>query len=171
MLNGQQIIEYTLSNIPVDAFHQVIIVAANENILSIANRYGINGVINSQPDLGIARSIKMGTELINTADACMYLVSDQPLLKMSTITGMLSAYKKGTILALSSNGKRGNPVIFPASLYGELTSLNINESGQNVINNHLDILELYEIENSTELMDIDTKDDLEIIKGLIKGKA
>ena len=57
---------------------------------------------------------------------------------------LINSYKKDTILALSYDGKRGNPVIFPSSLYNELISLNIDETGQKVINAHLDILKLYD---------------------------
>ncbi len=170
-LNNKPIIEYILSNIPVSVFHNIVIVAANNNILNIAYKYKISGIINSQPELGLAKSIEMGTRHVHGSDAYMYCVSDQPLLKKSTIENMVSAYKKGTMLALSHNNKRGNPVIFPDFLYDELVSLKPNETGQKVINAHLDILEHFETLDYTELMDIDTPHNFVEIKNIIDKKA
>jgi len=171
VLNGRHIIEYILHNIPVNYFDEITIIAANQNILNTADKYGISGVINNQPDLQIAHSIKMGTQIIKDMDAYMYCVCDQPLLMESTIINMVSSYESGSILALSNNGKRGNPVIFPSSLYSELVALKPNESGRKVINNHLDILKLHEINDETQLLDIDTKKDYKSIKDIIRKKS
>lgn len=115
-INDKSIIEYILSNIPRNDFTQIVIVAANEYILSVAEKYGISGIINDQPELSISQSVKMGTEQVKKADAYMYCVCDQPLLTKETIQGMIKEYENGTILALSHNNKRGNPVIFPSYL-------------------------------------------------------
>ncbi len=169
-IGKNQIIEYVLSNIPVESLYQVVMVASTKSMLDTAKRYGISGIINDRPDDGIARSIRMGTECVKDADAYIYCVSDQPLLKKTTIENMIKKYKSGTILALAIDRKRGNPVIFPSFLYDELVSLQKGESGQKVINAHLDILKHYETSDASELMDIDTKEDFDIIKLLIGRK-
>lgn len=170
LIGKRSIIKYILSSIPKESYAKIAIVAATQNILDTAKRYGISGAINDKPELGIARSIKIGTELMEGMDAYMYCVSDQPLLAKSTIENMINAYGRNTILALSCDGKRGNPVIFPSFLHDELISLKIDESGQKVINAHLDILKLYDIADSIQLMDIDTKEDLDDIIKIIDKK-
>lgn len=170
-IDERPIIEYILSNIPINDFAQVIIVAANHNIINIANKYGISGIINNQPELGISKSIQMGTKQLKDIDAYMYCVSDQPLLLKSTIQNMIRAYSQDTILALSHNKRRGNPVIFPSFLRDELISLETEESGQKVINAHLDILKLYDIKDSTQLLDIDTQEDFVEIHKIISKKS
>ncbi len=170
-LNGKPIIEYILSSIPANIFDSVVIVAANQNILDIAEKYSIQGIINDRPELGLARSVAMGTNEIKETDAYMYCVSDQPLLKKSTIENMVKDYKENTILALAHNNKRGNPVIFPNYLFDELVSLENGETGQKVINNHLDILEHYNTDDSKQLLDVDTEDNFEEIKKIIERKV
>lgn len=157
-LKSKPIVEYILTSLPVSQFSQCVIVAANEYLLDIANMYGISGIINDRPEEGICRSIRMGIQQLNVVDACMFCVADQPLLSKDTITRMINAYTPYTILALSSKGKRGNPVIFPACLLSELATLKKGESGKKVIRRHEDILKLFDIKDNIQLKDIDTKD-------------
>lgn len=163
-LKNKPIIEYILYSLPVSRFSQTVIVAANEDLLNIANKYGISGVINDKPEEDVCRSIRMGIHQLSALDACMFCVADQPLLSKDTISRMIDAYTPHTILALSSNGKRGNPVIFPVYLLNELAALKKGESGKNVIQRHKDILKFFDIEDSIQLKDIDTKDQLHEIR-------
>ena len=157
---GKTILENILSHLPTERFARCTIVAADSGLLQTAEKYGIGGVINDRPELGIARSIRMGLETLLDMDACMFCVSDQPFLKGDTIRGMLKSYEPGTILSLAHNGKRGNPVVFPSSLFGELMRLPQSEFGIYVIKAHQELLYLYETSDSLELADIDTKEEL-----------
>lgn len=162
--HGKPILEHVLAALPKDDFCCCVIVAANEKRVELAKKYGIDGVINGKPEEGVARSIRMGIEKIgDNVDGCMFLVCDQPMLKSDTLSGMVRNYTKNTILALSTRGKRGNPVIFPQCLLKELSALVEQQTGVDVINEHVGILKLYDIDEGIELMDIDTKGDLQIL--------
>lgn len=162
--HGKPILEHVLAALPKDVFCCSVIVGANEKRIELANKYGIDGVINDKPEEGVARSIRMGIEKISDdVDGCMFLVCDQPMLKSDTLSGMVRNYTKNTILALSTRGKRGNPVIFPQYLLKELSSLEVQQTGVDVINEHVRILKLYDIDEGIELMDIDTKGDLQTL--------
>lgn len=162
--HGKPILEHVLAALPKDDFCCSVIVAANEKRIELAMKYGIDGVINDKPEEGVARSIRMGIDKIgNDVDGCMFLVCDQPMLKTDTLSGMVKNYTKNTILALSTKGKRGNPVIFPQFLLKELSELAAQQTGVDVINEHVRILKLYDIDEGIELMDIDTKGDLQIL--------
>jgi molybdenum cofactor cytidylyltransferase len=160
LLDGLPVIEYTLVSIRDTDFSHRVIVAANEAMLDTAMRYGLNGVINGLPDLGVSRSIRMGLELMAETDACMFCVADQPMLKRVTLDGMLNSYEPGTILMVSHKGQCGNPVIYPASLYDELSSLAGEESGKTVACRHDDLLRLFHVDDALQLADIDTREDL-----------
>lgn len=168
---GKPFVEYILSVLPKEAFNRCVIVAADQELLRVAAQYGIPGVINDKPGLGVSRSIRMGLEAIGPQDACMFCVCDQPLLTRETICGMLEHYIPGAILSLSGNGKRGNPVIFPSSLFGELAALNADESGKIVIHAHPDLLRLYDICDAAQLMDVDTQEQLAGLEKLLLKRS
>ncbi len=169
---GRPFAEYILSNLPADRLDKCVIVAADAELLHMAAEHGISGVINDQPEKGVSRSIRMGLQAIGPVDACMFCVCDQPLLTRETICGMLETYVPGTILALSCDGKRGNPVLFPSSLLSELNALGPDESGKNVIHAHPGLLRLYEISDPAQLADIDTREQLtEIEKIILKRRG
>ena len=160
ILDGRPVIDYTLDTIRAAAFSRRVIVAPNEEILCTAQCFGFEGVINHCPDLGVSQSIRMGLELMDETDACMFCVADQPLLKQDTLDGMLTAYEPGTILVVSHHGQSGNPVIYPARLYGELNGLMGEESGKTVACRHDDLLRLFHVTDALQLEDIDTREDL-----------
>jgi molybdenum cofactor cytidylyltransferase len=166
-LAGMPMVEYILSALPQDRFSHCLMVAADSGLLSIANRYGVSGLVNNRPDLGAARSIRMGLRALPAADACMFCVCDQPLLEGETIAGMTNAYETGSILALSSHGKRGNPSVFPASLFGELQNLPAGGSGKTIVQSHPDLLRTFDIPDKAQLLDADTRVQLDQIEALL----
>ena len=168
---GRPFVDYILSALPKERFDRCVIVAADAELLGIAAQYGVSGIINDQPGLGVSRSIRLGLEALDSVDACMFCVCDQPLLTCATLCGMLDQYIPGTILALSSNGKRGNPVLFPSSLFGNLMALGTDESGKNVMDSHPELLRLHEISDSAQLMDADTKEQLAALEKLILARS
>jgi molybdenum cofactor cytidylyltransferase len=163
-VNGNPIIEYILDSLPARLFHRVVVVTANPSVIAAAQRRGFELAFNDRPDLGVSRSIRLGLELMTETDACMFCVADQPLLKRETLAGMIDVYEPGTILIVSHNGQSGNPVIYPASLYGELKSLEGEESGKTVACRYEPLMRLFHVSDANQLMDIDTRKDLEAIE-------
>ncbi len=167
---GRPMVEYILSALPRDSFSHCLMVAADSALLSVSGRYGIPGLINNRPDLGVARSIRMGLCALPASDACMFCVCDQPLLEGKTIAGMADAYTPGSILSLSSHGKLGNPVIFPSGLFGELQNLPPCGSGKLVIHAHPDLLQTFGIQDKSQLLDADTRIQLDQIESLLLAR-
>ena len=170
-LGGKPVIEYTLENLRDAPFDRRAIVAATPELLAIAQRYGIDGTVNDRPDLGVSRSIRMGLELMDGTDACMFCVADQPLLRRETLDGMLQSYERGTILMAAHNGQSGNPVIYPSSLYAELSSLVGEESGKTVACRHEGLIRIFHVPDSLQLCDIDTREDLIAAEEFLHGSA
>lgn len=168
-INGKPVIEYVLGSLPQTRFSRRVIVAANQLLVDKASPYGFDGVINRRPELGISRSIRLGVRLMPETDACMFCVADQPLLTQETLCGMLGAYTPDTILALSCNGRSGNPVIFPSSLYSELRGLTGDESGKTVVSRHTDRFRLFPVADASQLIDIDTREDLRDMESRMGG--
>ena len=169
ILGGKPVIEYILGPIREARFSERVIVAANEAMLDTARRYGMGGVINGLPELGVSRSIRMGLEFMAETDACMFCVADHPRSTRETRDALRLSYEPDTILMVSYKGQTGNPVIYPASLYDELRSLTGEESGKTVACRHDDLLRLFHVTDASQLADIDTREDLIAMEACLSG--
>ena len=63
------------------------------------------------------------------------------------------------IFAPEAEGRRGNPVLFPAALFEELLQVTGDRGGRQVIAAHPDLLRTVTVP-AAELKDIDTKEDM-----------
>ena len=158
LVDGVPMIEKLFMAIPEDVFDAVAVVSRDEKILDIARSYGYRAVFNDDKTDDTAITIRLGVENISPDSAgCAFFVGDQPWLKGDTITSLAEKFYEDTsrICMLSHNGHKGNPVIFPAALLGELKTLLRNEQGKVVIRRHPELVVFKEVEDANELRDID----------------
>lgn len=168
-LIDRPLIDYILSSLPIEHFDEVVAVVSSEGVQKRVEKHAIKTVYNYNPDQGISSSIRLGVEALNDVDACMFCVSDQPLLTSETIKDMIHSYQNNTIYSLAHNSVRGNPVIFPSFLFDELANLKKGEFGTKVVYAHQELLVLHETMDKNQLVDVDTQENLEYIKSVITG--
>ena len=146
---------------------------------------GIYVVRNPHPEQGISSSIRLGVEKVlnlekdcgkqcrknykknygepghyrenQDEEGCMFAVADQPYLTAWSLRKMIQCWKdsdKGIVV--SSHGERlGNPVIFARKYYEELSRLEGDVGGKQVIKKHLDDVQMFEMPEP-ELKDLDS---------------
>ncbi|MDD3221728.1 MAG: nucleotidyltransferase family protein [Lachnospiraceae bacterium] len=140
-----------------------VVVTGNTTIAEKAIKCGMEVVMNDAPELGISRSIRLGIEKLEhqdgDVDSVMFMVCDQPWLRLATLEKMVYSYDGG-ILMLACQGQQGNPVIFENKYFKELKNLSGDLGGRQVITRHRDALAFFETKIPEELWDIDTRDDL-----------
>lgn len=161
-INGKTMIERAFEAIPVEKLCSVIVVTQYESIVKLAERFGFDCIINRHPELGLSRSVMLGTQALkDQCDGILYLVADQPWLKRESVSKMLDMFRENpdSIVSMSSGGKRGNPCIFPKACFDELCCLSGDKGGRTVIERHEDQLILFEV-SEAELKDIDTPKDI-----------
>ena len=146
---------------------RVLVTSADKGyLIDAASEKGFAVVINPAPERGMSSSVRMGTEHICASgayDGILYAVADQPNLKAATVLRLIEAFmaEPGCIWAPEAEGKRGNPVIFPAALFAELIQVTGDRGGRQVIAAHPDLLRTVSVP-AEELKDIDTKEDMHI---------
>ena len=163
-IDGRLMIERALDAIPADKLCDIVVVTQYESVKRLAEERGYSCVVNDRPQLGISRSVNLGTTaLTDKCDGAIYMVADQPWLRRESVSGMLDRFSKDpdSIISMSSGGKRGNPCIFPKACFDELCALSGDKGGRAVIEKHKGSLILYEVPER-ELADIDTPDDISI---------
>ena len=152
-----------LSTAPFDL--RVLVTSADKGyLIQAAQERGFAIVINPDPAQGMSSSVRLGTAHIVRAgayDGILYAVADQPNLQAATVQKLAEAFAGAPdhIWAPEANGKRGNPVLFPASLFAELLEVTGDRGGRQVISAHEELLRTVAAAPE-ELKDIDTKEDL-----------
>ena len=123
-----------------------------------ALRMGFQVAENPNAKDGMATSVVCGTleALKADPDGILYAVGDQPRMKEETVRRLLETFERdpSRIVAPIANDRRGNPVLFPKSLFPELLKLTGDVGGSRVIAKHPELLTTVEA-SLAELTDID----------------
>ena len=162
---GRSFLELALLAVPPGLFSRVTVVSQYEKALALAAQYGFDAILNPNPELGVSRTIFLGTQAMQDCDAILYMVADQPLLQPNSVCAVAERWTRepDCIVGAAHNGKRGNPCIFPRKFFPELLALTGDTGGSRVIRQHEALLRLVEIPPE-ELYDCDTKLALDALK-------
>jgi molybdenum cofactor cytidylyltransferase len=118
---------------------------------------------------GMSTSLRVGLQVLvmkknkgestaHSLNAALVILGDQPLIT-THILNTLIATRQATgkcIIAPLYNGKRGNPVLFDASLFPELMVVTGDEGGRSVIERHRQELATVEVGDTVAAYDVDT---------------
>ncbi|MDL2258710.1 nucleotidyltransferase family protein [Eubacteriales bacterium OttesenSCG-928-K08] len=162
MFNGKTLFERALDVVPVEAFYQVLVVSQYMPLIEQAHERGFLAQKNDHPNAGLSHTIALAIGTLHDADALLFLVADQPLLRKQSIRNAISLYRANPdhIIAMAFGERRGNPCIFPRAYFPELFALEGDTGGMSVIKQHEDKLLLCYAQDGRELMDVDTVDQL-----------
>lgn len=157
--DGKSMISRAFSAVPIKKFDTVVVVTQYGEIMDLAKAQGFIPIRNEHPDWGQSYSVKLGLQGLIDCDAVLFQVSDQPLLTQKSVADLVDFYQQHPehIVALSHQGQRGNPCIFPVAYFQELMAMEGDHGGNVVIRQHEDALLLMEVP-AGELTDVDTPD-------------
>lgn len=157
---GRKMIDYTLERYRHLGCSRVI-VSCYPQILTAARDY--QPVYNARSDLGIAYSLRLGLEASPEADAYLFSVCDQPNMKEATARQFISGFAASGrgIGCCAHKAKPGNPVIFSRAYKEELLQLSGDSGGKRLLKRHPGDVWYFEVEDPSELADVDTREDTE----------
>lgn len=130
-------------------------------IAALARASKMAVVWNHRPELGISRSVCLGTMAMIQCDAICFLVADQPLLKRESVCRLLDEWRRSPecIIRAAHHGKPGNPCVFPRDFFPALCALREDRGGSAVARAFPDRVRLTELPER-ELWDCDTPEAL-----------
>lgn len=165
-LGGESFIQRALDAIPMREFYKAALVTQYPDIAELGAQQGMLVCLNDQPELGLSHTIHLGMDALHDADALLFLVADQPLLRQKSVLDALLLYRDhpDRIVMMAYGERRGNPCIFPRAYFPELRALAGDHGGRSVIEQHEDALLLCEVADERELKDVDTPEELREIK-------
>ena len=159
---GVPLFLWALRALPSSLLSATAVVSCYPEILEQASQLGCSPVFNPLSGEGQSASIRLGLAALGEVDGALFLVCDQPWLTRESVGRLIAAWHAApnTIVALAWRGNRGNPVIFPSSLFPELAALSGDAGGGQVIIRHQSLLQLIEASSARELQDVDFPGDL-----------
>jgi molybdenum cofactor cytidylyltransferase len=131
------------------------------------NATGATVLLNDEPDAEMIDSVRLGIEELqhrcelNVDDGILICPGDQPGLSVGEIARCCAAFddQPGRIIVATHDGKRGHPLIFPASRIPFLMSQACDKGLRELVTTHEDNLAVVEIHNSAVLRNVNTPDD------------
>lgn len=165
-LDGKPLIQWAIE-VTGGLFDRRVVVTRHKEVEELCRRKNVPVLLHAQPYRG--DTVRLGLEALGTElDGCVFLPSDQPLLRRETLQRLIkSAEEAPEVIWRAAYGEEsGAPVLFPKALYGELLTLPQGKGGGVLLKKYPELVRLVQTAEEWELWDIDTPEALERAKGV-----
>ncbi|MDO5335582.1 MAG: nucleotidyltransferase family protein [Coriobacteriia bacterium] len=161
-------------------FDQRVLVTRQAEVAQLCQAWSLPVVLHDKPKrndtvrLGMtALEGCLGTATLEGCDTITFVQGDQPLISARTIALLLrqAEQEPDAIWRVRSEGTPGTPVTFPAWTFNELRSLPSGAGGGFIIKAHPEQVRYVEAESPWELFDVDTQNDLAILKEHLRARG
>ncbi len=165
-VDGKPLVKFSLEKYLESICDEVVLVVGCEADKVSAGVEQLSGrhvtVFNANYSQGMGTSISKGLEAVSDrASGIMIALADMPCISTKFINSLIYFWR-GDISCIAvpyCGEKRGNPVIFPKSLFGELALLNGVGGGFSVIENNSRLINRFEVKETDICFDVDTPQD------------
>ena len=173
-LHGRPVLAHVLDAVLASQASPVVLVLGHQpeqvraHIATSVTNPDLTVVENPDYLQGMSTSMRLGIQMlqangytkekIRSIDSALVLLGDQPLITAQHIDMLIATYRTTgkRIIAPTYEGKRGNPILFDASLFPELLQVTGDEGGRSVLERHREEIATVEIGNPLANIDVDT---------------
>ena len=155
----------TLDNLAASLVHDVVVVTGykRQAMDQIAAAHGAATVHNPEYATGeMLSSLQAAVQALpQNRSAVLVVLADQPMLAPATIDQLLVAYwqGRGSLVAPSYDGRRGNPVLIDRAHFQELLALSPGDAPRALLRRHPSSLYQVPVEDPAVLRDLDQPED------------
>ena len=131
-------------------------------------------VINESYRQGMGTSLRAGlAALPPDVDAALIVLADQPFIRSKTLDLLMNQYRRSSaqIVIPTYKGFRGNPVLLDRSVFSEVMALTGDIGCRAIFGNHLEGIVKQPVEDIGILLDVDSKDDFELMRDFRTGSV
>lgn len=172
-VNNKTLLDITLEKIKTIFSENIFcVLGANSNKIKAGiSSKNIQFIENKNFDSGLSSSIVSGINYFNknefNFDGVFILLADQPAIEETYLETMLNLFQKNKDLIIASNygNKLGVPAILPEKYFKELLLIKGDKGAKDFINDRKS--DVICPNSTTNLFDIDTKEDLKLFKNSI----
>jgi molybdenum cofactor cytidylyltransferase len=129
-------------------------------------------VVNEDYRRGVNSSVRAGISAAGAASAAVVILADMPLVTSAMIATLADRYRAGDAPLVVSDygGVNAPPMLYDRSLFGELSSMEGEGCGKQVVKRHRGEAVVVSWPE-TALADLDVPDDYERVKALASAEA
>ena len=161
-------IGWTIENILATTDQLVVVVdPTQKHLVDYLKKLKVDYVLNDHAELGLGVSLSTGIQAVAERwQVTMIALGDMPFIEPETYGVLLSECRNDLItvpvVAIDSteDTRRGNPVVFGARFYPELSMLNADQGGKDIIKRHSAQVQEVSVLDQGTLRDIDQPEDL-----------
>jgi molybdenum cofactor cytidylyltransferase len=119
---------------------------------------------------GLSSSLKRGiAALPGDCQGALILLGDMPQITAAHIDRLLAAFQPGAIVVPMHKGRRGNPVLWPDTLFAQIRGLEGDVGAKELMRAHADAIRVVDLESEAIFADVDTPEALERLRGEPSG--
>ena len=168
---GEAMVRRTAGALCASRANRVVVVLGHQadDVAAALSGLPIETVFNPIYQNGLVSSVRAGLEaLASDAAGVMMCLADQPLLTDADYDALIDAFvqQPDRIIVPFLSGKRGNPVVLPATLRDAILAEGVNYGCRDFIDNHPEQVYRLDVSNPAYRHDFDTP---EALAGKIAG--
>lgn len=164
-LKGKPMLQWILDTTE-GLFEKRVVVTRNKEVENLCKQLHIDCIYHEFP--GRNDTVRLGLSALRAdVDYCFFTPGDQPLIRQASIQKLMAAAleNRERIVRAGFLEKVGSPMGFPAEFFEQLCNLPEGKGGNFVALKNPEVVYPIMIEDEYELFDVDTVEDLEIVKG------
>jgi molybdenum cofactor cytidylyltransferase len=170
-LGDGTVLGQTIENVRRSQMDEVVLVLGSSaeairRQLPVSLLEGLKVVINPAYAQGMASSLQAGLSALDAQiDAALIVLADQPFIRPQTLNQIAGHASKAQIVIPSYRGVRGNPVLLDRSVFAQVMELQGDVGCRAIFSSHTERTLKLEVEDEGILLDIDSREDYEQLRG------
>ena len=175
-LGEHTVLGQVLENVRGSGVKDIVLVLGHEaeKIRERISTENLNVVINESYQQGMGTSLGAGLAALPPGvDAALIILADQPFIRPKTLGLLMDHYKRSSaqIVIPTYKGFRGNPVLLDRSVFSEVMALTGDIGCRAIFGNHLEGIVKQPVEDIGILLDLDDKEDFELMRDFRTGSV
>ena len=175
-LGESTVLGQVLENVRSSGVEDIVLVLGHEaeKIRERISTENLNVVINESYQQGMGTSLGAGLAALPPGvDAALIILADQPFIRPKTLGLLMDHYKRSSaqIVIPTYKGFRGNPVLLDRSVFSEVMALTGDIGCRAIFGNHLEGIVKQPVEDIGILLDLDDKEDFELMRDFRTGSV
>mgnify|MGYP003481954285 CR=1 FL=1 len=160
-IQNKPLLQYILETTAKLPFAEQIVVTRHQEVVGLCNKLKVKAILHAEPYQ--SDTVRIALENLAEFTGYLFCTGDQPFMSEATLQKLCEAFLETPqfIHRTIYQNTPGNPVIFPAKFKEELKNLPQDCGGSYLTKKYPEQVRYIPVQDSLELYDIDTKEDLE----------